>query len=138
MCLCQPDSQCLLHPFASSHGNVWHCVCIPVTLILLQHLGKNVYMHQYMHLHLPDSHVCFTPLVYLHGHVGYSVWHCVCVFQSLYFCPHTLFRMCTCINTCIDVHLTPCLLHPVCILHVTLPSSCIKYGSIIVLCLGVL
>ena len=26
-------------PFASSHGNVWHSVCIPVILILVQHLG---------------------------------------------------------------------------------------------------
>ena len=30
----------------------------------------------------------------------------VCVFKSLYFCPHTLFRMCTCISTCIYAHLT--------------------------------
>ena len=31
----------------------------------------------------------------------------VCMFQSVHLWSHTLFRMCTCISTCVYVHLTP-------------------------------
>ena len=92
------------NPYAQLHGNmgvpVQHCVCIPVTLILVPHLGKNVYMHQYMYLCLPDSPCCFNPLAQLHGNMGSSVLHCVCVPVTLHLSPH-LVRMCTCISTCI-------------------------------------
>ena len=59
MCLCPPYPPYLLHPLCIITWNmcapVWHCVCITVTLILVPHLGRNVYMHQYMYLCLPDS-----------------------------------------------------------------------------------
>ena len=35
------------------------------------------------------------------------LWGTVFVSQSLHFCPPTLVRICTCISTCIHVHLTP-------------------------------
>ena len=52
-------------PCASSHGNmcpVWQYVCIPVTLLLVPHLGKNVYMHQYMYICLPNSPYLLNPI----------------------------------------------------------------------------
>ena len=47
----------------------------------------------------------------LHGYI--ETWVplcntvCVCVYHSLHFWYHTLFRMCTCISTCTYVYLTP-------------------------------
>ena len=82
----------LAQPPIDSYVETWvlMCVivCISVTLILVPHLGKNVYMHQYMYLCHLIPPVCFTPLAYLHGNVGSSVWHCVCVQVTLLMSPH--------------------------------------------------
>ena len=48
----------------------------------------------------------------------------VCVSQSPYFWSHTLIKMCTCISTCIQVHLTPEVLHPLCIVTQKHGCSC--------------
>ena len=58
---------------------VWHCVCIPVTLILVPHLGKNVYMHHYMYLCLPDFPCLLHPISIL---TWKHAFHCVCSSHS--------------------------------------------------------
>ena len=63
-------------------------------------------MHASVHVILSTwLHVCSNPYAYLHGNMGSSMWHCVCVLQSSHFWSHTLVRMCIC--TCTYVHLTP-------------------------------
>ena len=88
------------------HG--YHCVslCFAVIPLLFPDLGQNVYMHQYMYFCLPDSQCLVPP--HLHTYMKRWIPLCgtVCVFQSLYFWSHTLFKMCTCISTLIYVHLT--------------------------------
>ena len=46
--------------------------------------------------------VCFTPFAYLHGKIGSSVWHWVCL-PVIYVWSYTLFKMCTCISILIYV-----------------------------------
>ena len=70
----------LLHSYTQTL--LFMCVSLRVSLILVPHLGKNAYMHQYMYLCPSNSHVCFTPLAYLHGNMGSSMWHCVCSSHS--------------------------------------------------------
>ena len=64
--------------------------------------------------------------------------HCphVCPSHPPLLWSHTLIRMCTCISTCIHVHLTLCLLHSLCIAtckhvcpHVALSVCCIHPSS---------
>ena len=57
----------------------------------------------YVHL---TAHVCSTPMQIL-METWVPLFGSVFMSQSPHFYPHTLFRMCTCISTCIYVHLTP-------------------------------
>ena len=59
-----------------------------------------------IHVHMA-THVCFTLFEWLYENLSATVWQCVCVSQSPWLWFHTLIKMCTCINTCIHVHLTP-------------------------------
>ena len=52
-----------LHEKMSS--SVWHCVCLPVTLLVVPHLDYNAYMHQYMYFCLPDSPYLLHPICIL-------------------------------------------------------------------------
>ena len=76
-------------PYFLSHTLVRMCTCISTSI--------------YVHLTVP---VCSTPMhslvetwVLLYGSVFVS--------QSPHLHSHTLFRMCTCISTCVYVHMTP-------------------------------
>ena len=68
-----------------------------------------------MKLCLFDSQCLLHPICILTWKYG-IICGTLCVFKSLYFCPYTLFRMCTCISTSIYVHLT----YHVCSTHYTL------------------
>ena len=97
-------------PYRWLHVNLcscmWHCVCVPVTLLLVTHLVKIcTCISTWIHVHL-TAHVCSTPYAFL---MDTWVPLCASVFQSQshHFWSHTLFRMCTCISTCIYLHPTP-------------------------------
>ena len=70
-------------PYFCSHDLYRMCTCISTC--------TSVYL---------TPNVCFTPFAYLHGKMGSSVWHCVCL-SVIYFWSHTLFKMCTFISTSI-------------------------------------
>ena len=69
-------------------ADLCHCLCIPVTLILVQHLGENVYMHQYMYI-CPSDMSAPAPM-----HSYMETWVPLCgtvvVSQWPYFWSHTL------------------------------------------------
>ena len=147
-----------MHSYMQTWISQCGTVCVAVIPLLFPHLGQNVYMHQYMYACPPDSqyhlkalcivvwkhkyscmalclcpsHLISVPIpclecVHASGHVFMSTqlpmlaqppmdsymetWVPLCdtvsVSQSHCFWSHTLVRMCTCISTCIQVHLTP-------------------------------
>ena len=61
----------------------------------------------WIYVHLTDNVTWCTPLCIVVMETWVPLYGSVFVSQSSYFCCHTLFRMCTCISTCIYVHLTP-------------------------------
>ena len=90
MYLCPPDSPCQLQPCCIviwKHGypSVALCVC-PVILLLFQHLGKKVYMHQHMYLCPSDSPCQLQPCCIV-------IWKHGCPSVALCVCPPFLFTL---------------------------------------------
>ena len=106
-----PDSPCLLHSISIL---TWKDGFLCVALCVFQS-PDSPYLSPWSHIldrmctcistwtsvYL-TPYVCFTLFAYLHGKMGCSVWHCVCL-PVTYFWSHTLFKMCTCISTLIYV-----------------------------------
>ena len=94
-------------PLAYLHGkmgsSVWHCVCLPVTLLLVHTLFKMGACISTLILG-PNltAHISSTPFEEFHENMVAPVWHCVFV-TIICFWSHTLFKMCTCISTLIYV-----------------------------------
>ena len=92
---CQVGCPCMAVCLCPSHiiSDPTHCLeCVHASV------------HEFMSTWLPMSgaspmHSLMETWVPLYGSVFVS--------QVSHFCSHTLFRMCTCISTCIYVHLTP-------------------------------
>ena len=107
MYLCQPGFWILFHPLCIviwKHGcqcvalcvSSSHCPCGPTSWIE----GVHASIHGTSVCLTPN--VCFIPFAYLHGKMGSSVWHCLCL-PVFYFWSHTLFNLfahtgkyCTC------------------------------------------
>ena len=71
------------------------------------------HVYEYMYVCPSDSQYHLKSLcIVTWKHGCPCVWHCVCV-PAPHFCSPTLFRMYTCISTCIHIHLNP---------HFSLPS----------------
>ena len=124
-----------------------HYLCVPVTLLVVPILFRHVYnasVHAFMSTWLPMS----APVLYAQfdGNFGYPCMSLfVCVPVTSCFCSHTLFRMCTCISTCIYVHLTahicstllcivwwksvcPCMAVCLCPSHlISVPTPCLEH-----------
>ena len=86
------------------------CPCVaaflcPIHLIVLPQLVWNVYMHQYMYLCEPEFWILLHLLCIVTWKHGCQ---CValCMLQSSHFCSRDLFKMCTCISTCIYANLS--------------------------------
>ena len=74
MCTCISPCTCVhLSPHVwsttpmDSYMEMWvqplcHCVCVPLTLLVVTHLVKNVYMHWYMYLCPPGCPCILHPL----------------------------------------------------------------------------
>ena len=77
-----------------------HLISVPIACLECVHASGHVFMYTKL------SMLAQPLYALLHGNLGSSVWQCVCVFQSPYHWSHTLIKMCTCISTCIHVHLT--------------------------------
>ena len=80
-------------------------VCVPVTLLVVPHLDKSMYIHQYMYTCPPDLQCLFHPFWTV-------IWKPGCPCVGLWLClndPTSVsipwLEMCTCISTCIHVHL---------------------------------
>ena len=111
MNLCPPGCLCLVHPFGIVIWKDWH-PCMAVCLCLSHLISGprpclecvHASVHEFMSTWLlmsgpPPMHSLMETWVPLYGSVF--------VYQSSFFCCHTLFRMCTCISTWIYVYLTP-------------------------------
>ena len=93
-CACVALCVCHIHP-TSSHTLWLDCVHVSV--------------HEFISTWLPMS---APPPMHSLMETWMPLYGSVFVSQSPHFCSHTLFRMCTCISTCIYVHLTPMLAKP--------------------------
>ena len=78
-----------------------HLISVPIPCLECVHASVHVFMStQLSMLAQPPMHCYMETWISLCGSV------CVCVSQSPYHWSHTLIKMCTCISTCIHVHLT--------------------------------
>ena len=85
------------------YGTVYvssHLISVPRPCLEWEHSSVHVFMSTWA----PNS--CAPPL-YSYTEIWVPMCDTVCMFQSVYICSHTLFRMCTSINICICAHLTP-------------------------------
>ena len=82
-----------------------HLISVPTPFLECVHASVHVLM---------STRVMNSGPSPLHSYMETWVAICgtVCLFQSVHFWSHNLFRMCTCISTCIYVHLTPMLAQP--------------------------
>ena len=97
-------------PFAYFHGkmgfSVWHCVSS--SHLLLAHtmfkmctcISTLIYVLTWLPMSVPPNLNSFMK-------TWVPLCDIVCLSQSTYFWSHTFVRMCTCISTCVYVHLTP-------------------------------
>ena len=88
-------------------SSVWQIVCLPVICFWSHTLFKMctcistlIYVLTWLHMSVP-------PHLYSFMKTWMPLCDIVCLSQSAYFWLHTFVRMCTCISTCIYVHLTP-------------------------------
>ena len=102
----------MVHPLCIVCGNlgepVWQCVCVPGHLISVAtpwlecvHASVHVFMSTWLPMHNLATTLCIV--AWKHGCPCMALY----VSQVPHFCCQTLFRMCTCISTCIYVYLTP-------------------------------
>ena len=64
-------------------AHVWHCVCVPVTSFLFQHLVWNMYIHQYMYICQHGFQTLVHPFCIVTKKHGFPcVSHCLCSSQS--------------------------------------------------------
>ena len=94
-------------PIHSYFGSsVWHCLycsylfSVPTPCLECVHASVHVFMSTWLPMLAPH---------HLNSYMKTWVALCgiVCLLHSAYFWSHTFVRMCTCINTCIYIHLTP-------------------------------
>ena len=105
MDVCPPHPH-VCHPFYIIVFKDMHpCVCIPSTPDLVLHVVQKSEIHHYKYACEPDTSCFPTPL---HSCVEKCVSLCMSQPHLIWF--HTLVRRCTCISTCIHVHLcvAPC------------------------------
>ena len=77
-----------------------HLIFVPTPCLEYFHASVHEFMSTWLPMYAPSPmHSLLETWVPLYGSVF--------VFQSPHFCSHTLFRMCSCISTCIYVHPTP-------------------------------
>ena len=103
------------------------CVCVPVTLLLINTFNRMcTYISTWIYVRM-TVHVCSTPMHSLMK-TWVPLYVSVFVSQSPHFCSNTLFWICTCISSCIYVHMT---------LHVSSTPYGQLHGNVGALCSSV-
>ena len=77
-----------------------HLISVPTPCLECVYASVHVLMSTWV----PNSS---PPPLHSYMETGVPMCGTVCMFQSVHFWSHTLFRTCTCLSTCIYVHLTP-------------------------------
>ena len=133
-CVCVPVTLHCPHTLVKLSTSISTCIYVyltlhvcstPLCIVTWKHGFLCVVMYMYCS-HPTSGHRPWLECVYASGHLLMSTWvqnsdtppvhsymetwvpRCgtVCMFQSVHFWSHTLFRMCTCISVCIYVHPT--------------------------------